>query len=125
VRVHYIKSNFHRVIHADGAIGAPSPHLQLAISFWNERHPIPQEIVMGVREDSVLVEELANRRVIRDGLVREVATTVILDLRTAASPHQWLGEKIELLRKQMVEQAELVKLIRAQRTEVAEQESEG
>ena len=35
----------------------------------------------------------------REGVVREVEATLCFDLRTAQAVHQWLGEKIEELKR--------------------------
>ena len=39
--IHYVKSNFFRVVCADGAWGGFSPGGRLIINFYNERAPIP------------------------------------------------------------------------------------
>lgn len=96
VKFDYIKSKAFRVLHVDGAWGGITPNLNIHMSVFSERHPIPQQIVVEVAEDGV-TKELPDRKLARDGMVREVDADLVMDLPTAAAIYQWLGEKIKEL----------------------------
>jgi len=92
----YIKSNFFRVIHADGVFGGPTPHGHLHLAFYSERTAIPRRIVHDLQTDGTLgqVREIQSR----DSIVRELDIDVFLSFDTAVSLHEWLGEKIEIMK---------------------------
>jgi len=89
--VDYIKSNFFRVVHADGVWGAANPE-NIEIVFWNTRPAIPQRLNLVVSSEGDVREEGA---VTRADLVRETEVAVIMSLDIAADFHKWLGEKID------------------------------
>ncbi|MBI2192384.1 MAG: hypothetical protein HYU36_10400 [Planctomycetes bacterium] len=93
VKFDYIKSNHFRVIYADGVWGGLTPRLKMQITFWNERHPIPRQIVQELTEKEQPGREL--RRESREAIVRELEASVIMDLEVARSFCKWLTEKIE------------------------------
>jgi len=95
----YIKSNYFRVIHADGAIGGVTPGLGIHIAFFNERAPIPQQTVFQINEDNTLGEEIRGERVARKGIVREVEVDVMLDVDAAVKIVGWLQKRIEDVKK--------------------------
>ena len=104
----YIKSNFFRVIHADGVVGSVTPRLGIHMDFWSERLAIPKRVVHNVEPDGTLGEEIRDEREARDALVREVEVGVVVDLGTAKSIAKWLAEKIARAERltQEVENAE-------------------
>lgn len=83
----FIKSNFFRVIHVDGAIASAHPNGNIHLSLWNERSSIPRQVVYKINPDGVLGEEID--RVDRNSLIREVEVDLILDQITL--------EKLKLL----------------------------
>ena len=99
LRFHYIKSNYFRVIHADGAYGGVSPRRTIQINFYSERQPIPQLTVHGVAGDGALSGELPDERVVRDGIVREIEAGVIVTLEAAESLRDWLSDNINKLQE--------------------------
>ena len=101
---HYIKSNFFRVIHADGMHGGVSHNGSIHMALFNERPAIPQQVVHKVTKDGSLGSEIREERVTRDAIVREVAVEVLMSLRTAKSLHKWLGEHVKRLEKALKEQ---------------------
>ena len=90
----FMKSNFFRVIHADGAWGGVSPRGDIHITFYNERGAIPDKSIVTL-SDSGEVKRERNER--SSAIVREVEADVIVDLPTAMQLHAWLTDKIELL----------------------------
>lgn len=97
---HYIKSNYFRVIHADGIHGGVTPKLKIQMAFFSERNPIPQTTVHGVSETSdgvVLKDEIRSKRVTKSGIIREVEAEILMDLETAKALYKWLDEKIKII----------------------------
>ena len=92
---HYIKSNSYRVIHADGAWGGLTPRLDIFMSFYSERPPIPQTMVHEVTEAGALGAEIPAERVSKNGIIREAEIGVSMDLDVAASLVTWLQGKIQ------------------------------
>lgn len=90
----YIKSNFFRVIHADGAFGGLAPNGNIHMALYNERQAIPTKMVYPI-EGTGLGPEIRKKRKGREGLVREVEVDVILSIEQAQALHTWLTNKIE------------------------------
>lgn len=109
VRFHYIKSSHFRVIHVDGAWGGPTPHLNIQMSVFNERQPIPQAVTYAVKESGVIGDELVSERLSKDGFVREIEADLVFDLSTAESLVTWLQDKIEKLKARMAEAEKIQK----------------
>ena len=99
IKFHYIKSSFFRVIHCTGFFGGVTPNLEIHMSVYNERNPIPQTTVSVVNPEGKLGEELLERRVARDGIVREVEADITLNLGAAKALRSWLDGKISELEK--------------------------
>jgi hypothetical protein len=90
VKFHHIKSNFFRAIHADGAWISVHPNEFVHLTFYNERSPIPVEVVSNLNEAGQIVSEDLIKRIAKKGFVREVEVDVILNRVTAIALHQWL-----------------------------------
>jgi hypothetical protein len=99
IRVHNIKSNHFRVIHADGVWGGVTPHAMFHMVFFNERQAIPQELVMEVQGTNLT--ELRDRRVGKEGFVRELEVEVLMDLSTAQVVRDWLTRNLEQAERQL------------------------
>jgi len=95
VRFHYIKSNYFRVVHVDGAHGGVTPDGNIFFSAYSQRAPIPQITTHKVDAEGSVAEEIREERITKDGIVREVEVGIMMDIATAESLHKWLGEKIE------------------------------
>ena len=98
----YVKANFFRVIHADGAWGGISPKGDIHIAFYNERAAIPDSSSFMVSTEGKVVQP--ERFDAASKLVREVEADVIVDLSTARALRAWLDTKIEAL-EERIEQA--------------------
>jgi len=94
IKFDYLKSNFFRVIHADGVWGGLTPSQDVLITFWNERAPIPKQMTYRVNPDGNLGEEVKEERISRDAIVREVETSVVISLATARAFVTWLQDRI-------------------------------
>jgi hypothetical protein len=99
VKFDYIKSNFFRIVHADGVFGGVSPHAKIYMTFWSSRPPIPTQVVHRVTVDGTLGEEIRDKRTGRDAIIREAEVGVLMDLDIAKSFRSWLDERIKALEK--------------------------
>jgi len=89
----YIKSNYFRVIHVDGAHGGITPKARgIQMAFFCERQPIPQEETFLVEEGRL---EGPTDRKGRTGIIREVEVEVVMDLPTAKAIKDWLQSRID------------------------------
>jgi hypothetical protein len=99
VKFDYLKGNFFRVVHADGVFGGPTPNQQIAVTFFSERLAIPQQTAQAVKPDGTLGDEIVEKRVSRDAVVRELEVCVMVGLPVAIKLQEWLGKHIEQIRK--------------------------
>ncbi len=99
VKFHYIKSNFFRVVHADGAIGGITPAGNIFMSLYSERGAIPQIMIHDVSESGELGPERIGERAGREGIVREVDIGVEMSPAAAMALITWLQEKLEIASK--------------------------
>lgn len=92
----YVKSGHFRVIHVDGLFGGISPRGGLInMAVWNERWPIPKQVVQAITANGKLGKEIVDRRVSRKAIVREVEAELVMDIPTAKELQKWLQEKIK------------------------------
>jgi hypothetical protein len=91
VRFYQIKSNFFRVVHADGVWASVNPHGHVHLAFYNERSPLPQEVVHPVLEGNVLGDEILSKRVTKQNWVREMEVDIVMTYERALALHNWLG----------------------------------
>lgn len=99
VPFHYIKSNFFRVLHADGAVGNITPSGLIFMGFYSERSAIPQMMVHDITESGQVGSEHPDERVGKKGIVREVEVGATMSVETATSIVAWLQEKIDIIQK--------------------------
>lgn len=97
IKFDYIKSNYFRVLHVDGVIGAVTPKLNIRMAVFNERSAIPQEVVQRVSQDGTIGEEITEKRITRDAIVREVEADIVMDLQTAKIIISWLQARVDQL----------------------------
>jgi len=93
VKFHYIKNQTFHSLHADGAIGGVTPSGNIHIAFYNERMPIPTEIVQKLDEKGALGE--IESKTTREAVVREMEVDVVMNIDVAKNLHKWLGVQIE------------------------------
>lgn len=79
----YLKGAEFRVLHADGAFAALTTQGGLAISFFSERQPIPRRVVHKLNPDGSIGDEIAEQRVVRDAMVRDVDVTITMNMEAA------------------------------------------
>jgi hypothetical protein len=102
VTYHYIKGNFFRVVHADGAIGGLTPNRSIFLSLFSERGAIPQIVEQALNADGTLGDE--KKRVGKEGLVREVEVGVMLSGPAAKRIADWLLKQVQILEASEPEQ---------------------
>jgi hypothetical protein len=107
---HYIKSNFFRVIHTDGALGNVTPAGLIFVGLYSERAAIPQMMVHEITETGQFGVEHQDKRVSKKGMVREMEVGATMSVDTAKSLITWLQEKVDLVEK-LRKAAELEKTI--------------
>jgi len=95
VKFHYVKSNAFRTIHADGIIGSVTPRLTITASFFSERLPIPDQTVQAITPEGKLGGEVADERITREGILREIEVNVVMDVTTAKAMIEWLEDKVK------------------------------
>lgn len=98
ITFHYIKSNFFRVVHVDGAISGLTPQMGIHLGVFNERPAIPQQQDYRV-SDGGLGEEVPDSRVGKSGIVRELEVELMLNEPTAQAIVQLLTDKLKLLKQ--------------------------
>ncbi len=103
LRYHLLKSNSFRSIHADGVFGGVTPRLTIFATFFNERTPLPDQMVHEIKEDGTIGDEIRDERITRDGVVRELEANVIMDVEFAKVLVDWLRAKIEFVEKRIEE----------------------
>src|SRR5260370_37271002 len=94
VEFDFIKSNYFRVIKADGAFGGLSPAGAIHMGLYSEHHPFPQKIFHKV-EGNQLGPEITSKRQGRKSVVREMEVDVVLDIAQAMVLRKWLDDRIE------------------------------
>ena len=96
IAFHFQKTANFRVVWADGVFGGVTPSGHLDMVFYSERYPLPKQLVYELRDDGTLGSEIGEKRVAKDGVVRDAELSVQLSLGTAKSLMKWLGQKIEM-----------------------------
>jgi hypothetical protein len=95
---HYEKSNFFRVVHADGVFGGSTPRGLISLAFYSERSPLPRRtetpLVAGIPGQETVVD-------VKTGVLRELEVNVIMDITVAAAFHRWLGAIISNTQAQL------------------------
>jgi len=97
VKFDYIKSNFFRTARADGAWAGTNGYLDLILSFYSERTPIPRQTVHALLDQHTLGDEIQSERISRDAVVREVEIAVSMNLEVAKSLQTLLNKQIAAL----------------------------
>ncbi len=90
--VDFIKSNFFRVVHADGVWGSITAAGAIHMDIWNSREAIPRRLTYTIDEQGSIVDVQPE---IRADQIREVEVGVVMDVETAKAVCGWLRERIE------------------------------
>lgn len=90
----FVKGQFFRVIHVDGCWGGLNAHLDIRMTVFNERTPIPRRIYHTATPEGGLGPELTAKREGRRGVLRECEAELVMSPDIARSLAQWLLEKV-------------------------------
>jgi len=94
VNFYYIKGPDFRCIHIDGAIGGLTTKGFLHMALYSERVAIPQQTTHKINPDGQLGEEDQEKRVSKDGVVRQMEIDIIFNEETAKDLRNWLDQKL-------------------------------
>lgn len=96
IQFNYVKSQYFRVVHVDGALGGPTPQGYIHCAVYSERPAIPQ-----ITEHAVVGASLGPAEIIkgRMGFVRELDVDLMMSRATAMELRDWLTARIEELDK--------------------------
>lgn len=95
--IHFIKSTCFRVVHANGVWYGGDNQGNLHLTFFNERNPIPQKVVVNVDEHGSVVGEDLSQRNSKQGIVREMEVDVVLSFQVAQELYLTLGENLKAI----------------------------
>jgi hypothetical protein len=98
IAVHYQKSQFFRVIHADGCYGGMTPRGKFQMAFFSERPALPRGSNLEVADGAPRAEQITETR---GGLVRELEVDAIMDFDTAVSLMVWLRDRLGQARRDL------------------------
>lgn len=94
ITFHYIKGNYFRSIHVDGAMGSvgPAGHLHLAV--YGERRAIPRTTIHNANAEGELIDE---ETIVdgREGFVRELEADLVMSPEVALTLAQWICSTLD------------------------------
>jgi hypothetical protein len=96
--IRYIKSNFFRVMYADGAIAGVTPNGGVHIEFYNTRPALPDRATHAI-VDGLMTDEIESERISSGGLVREVEGQFVMSAEVAEAVIGILQSQVEVLKK--------------------------
>ena len=99
----FIKSLNFRAVHASGAWFGGDAEGNIHLTFFNERTPIPQEVVLVLNKKGEVVGENESKRKSREGMIREMEVDVILSVQAASHLHRLLGQNLENFKELVAE----------------------
>jgi hypothetical protein len=94
IKFDYIKSNYFRVITADGANASLAQKGKIFLSLFNERVPIPRQVTYETLPNQALGKAIES--ISREGLVREVEVGLLVDINVALAIRDVLTQAIQL-----------------------------
>jgi len=101
IKVLYKIPTNHTMHAVNGAFGGINEKAGIDISFFYQRTAIPENVLITydeLKEQVVSQEQLKNHDV-----VRQIITSISLDLKSAKSIHKWIESKIEELESKLKE----------------------
>lgn len=102
ITFHFIKSNFFRVVHVDGAWGGITPQAKIHVDFYSERQPIPRSITSTVT-DGRIGQEVRDSRESKEGIIREVEVGLVMDVAVAEQVIIWLQDRVTMAKNLVAE----------------------
>jgi hypothetical protein len=87
---HVTKSNFYRVVHADGVYGGGTPTPgNIMMTIFSHRAPFPEKMVRDANGNEIL-----SKRDVKHGLEQEFEVSLVMNLATAKVMLSWLTNTI-------------------------------
>lgn len=83
IGIHYLRSRHYRTINADGAQFGITPRGSLQFTLFTDQAPLAEYVLHEITPEGKLGKPL--EEVKKEGMVREVAVNVIMDINTAVS----------------------------------------
>jgi hypothetical protein len=96
IKFTYLKSNYFRVVHTDGAIGGFTPQGNIFVSIYSERAPLPDVTVQAVEGGKIGQEIIEERKGTKEGVIRELEVGFTMNVSVAKSLLEWLKQRIEI-----------------------------
>ncbi len=97
IRFHYQKTNQFRNVRIDGIFGGITATGNIQMDFFSERNPIPKALVFPISPAGVLGDEVEEDRQTKDGVVRDVEFSSVIDVDKAKALVSWLNDKIQAI----------------------------
>lgn len=102
IGIHYQRSRHYRTINADGAQFGITPRGNLQFTLFTDQAPLPEYVLHDVTPEGKLGDPV--EEVKKEGIVREVAVNVIMDINTATAfmeVFQQILEKAQRIRRKV------------------------
>jgi hypothetical protein len=91
--VEYLKSQYFRVAHVDGAIGGPTPSGHIHLALFSERPAIPRRLVFPL-ENGKLGDPLPEEAIVREGMIREMDIDLMMSVSAAEEIAKLLNKMV-------------------------------
>lgn len=98
ITFHFKKSPDFKTALATGIYGGPTIQGLININFFVDRPPLPKSVSHEIDGERIGAEV---EKEVKNGLIREVHSGILLDVNTAKSVVEWLNDKIEILENQI------------------------
>lgn len=95
VEAAFVRSNFYRVVHADGAFGGAAPNANIRMTIYSEAQRIPNLITYDFSPSGGMTETGRTPAPSPTNIVREMEVDIVMTLRVARSIRDWLDGKIK------------------------------
>jgi hypothetical protein len=95
VRFYYIKGNYFRVLHVDGALGSITPRGLIHFAVYSERPAILQSAEHDISPEGQLGDPVTQEG--KQGIVRELDADLVMTKQTATELRDWLNTRISEL----------------------------
>ena len=97
IQAQFVKSNFYRVVHADGAFGGltASGHIRMAI--YSEAQRLPDVITYSLTPGQGLAEVSRDPQLTARDMTRELEVDIVMTVDVARTVRDWLDGKVKEL----------------------------
>ena len=100
IKFKYIFQDDYNPVYINGALGGINSQGELIVNFYLERIGLPNSIVQTIAPDGQLASIIeSDPKDLNQSHVRYVCNGIIMNLQTAKTIHEWLGNHIANLEK--------------------------